>query len=88
VFPFLLWMFFGAFVGWLASLVMSSDGRRGVLSNIVVGVVGSALGGFLFQRHMTPNVVSIGSVLTALSGAVILLALANLFSLSQVTRAR
>jgi len=80
-------MFFGAFVGWLASLVMSSDGRRGVLTNIGVGVVGASLGGFHFQRNMAPNVVTIGSVLTALSGAVILLALANLFSLTRMTGA-
>jgi len=86
VFPFILWTFFGAFVGWLASLVMSKDGRRAVLTNIGIGIVGAGLGGFLFQRNMTPGVVSIGSVLTALTGAVILLALANLFSRGGATR--
>lgn len=86
MFPFILWTLFGAFVGWLASLVMSSDGRWGVARNIGVGVIGAGLGGFLFQRNMTPGVVSIGSVLTALFGAIILLALANLFSRGGATR--
>jgi len=41
--------------------------------------IGLALGGFFFQRSVSPNVVSVGSVVTALAGAVIFLALANLF---------
>jgi uncharacterized membrane protein YeaQ/YmgE (transglycosylase-associated protein family) len=81
---FLLWVLFGAFVGWLASLVMARDGQQGTVTNIVVGVLGAALGGFLFSRDVSPNVVSFGSVLTAFVGAVILLALANLFQRGRV----
>lgn len=80
--PFLLWILFGAFVGWLASLVVTNSGtntgRYGLLMNIGAGVLGAALGGFLFQHNMKPDIDSIGSVLTALVGAVICLALANL----------
>lgn len=76
--PFLLWILFGAFVGWLASLVLSGGGRYGLLMNMGAGVLGAAFGGFLFQATMTPDIDSIGSVLTAFVGAIICLALANL----------
>lgn len=75
---FLLWTLFGAFVGWLASLVMARDGEHGTLANILVGVAGAAVGGYLFQRDVTPGYVSFGSVLTAFAGAVLLLGVANL----------
>lgn len=77
--PFLLWIVFGAFVGWLASLVMAGDGRPSTVANVVVGIGGAFLGGFLFQSSVTPTFVSFGSVITAFLGAVILLAMANLF---------
>lgn len=38
----------GALIGWLASLVMGTDARQGALANIVIGIVGSALGRWLF----------------------------------------
>lgn len=82
--PFLLWIFFGAFVGWLASLVTARDGQQGTIGNIVVGIGGAVLGGFLFTSDIRPSFVSFGSVLTAFVGAVILLALANLFMRGRV----
>ena len=79
MYPFVLWTAFGAFIGWLASLVVAASGRRGwTLGHIVLGTVGAVLGGAFFQRNMSSESVSFGSVLTALCGAVILLALANL----------
>ena len=75
---FLLWTLFGAFVGWLASLVMARDGEQGTIGNILVGVAGAGLGGYLFQRDVTPGYFSFGSVLTAFVGAVLLLAVANM----------
>ena len=81
---FLLWTLFGAFVGWLASLVMARDGEQGTLGNILVGVAGAALGGYLFQRDVSPTYVSFGSVLTAFVGAVLLLAVANLVARGRV----
>src|SRR6266567_3641448 len=44
---FILWLLFGALVGWLASLVMRTDAQQGALLNIVVGIVGAMIGGFL-----------------------------------------
>lgn len=77
---FLLWTLFGAFIGWLASLVTARGGEQRRLGNILVGVAGAGLGGYLFQREVTPDYVSFGSVLTAFVGAVLLLAVASLVS--------
>ncbi len=44
-----LWLVFGAVVGWLASIIMKRNGSMGLIGNIVVGIVGSALGGWLSQ---------------------------------------
>jgi uncharacterized membrane protein YeaQ/YmgE (transglycosylase-associated protein family) len=74
----LLWIAFGAFIGWIASLVMRRDGQQGSLANILVGVVGAAIGGFLFNRGVSPDFLSLGSMLTALVGAVVLLGIVNL----------
>lgn len=76
----ILWLLFGGVVGWLASLLMTRYGTLGTLGNIVVGIAGAAVGGFLFQRQVVPSVFSLGSLVTAFIGAVILLALANLIT--------
>ncbi|MDR3238018.1 MAG: GlsB/YeaQ/YmgE family stress response membrane protein, partial [Spirochaetia bacterium] len=41
----IIWLIIGAFVGWLAGLIMKSEG--GLLYNIILGIVGSAVGGFI-----------------------------------------
>ena len=43
----ILWIIFGALVGWVASLVMKTDANQGTLLNIVVGIVGAVVGGWL-----------------------------------------
>ena len=40
----ILWILFGALVGWVASLIMKTDAQQGALMNIIVGVVGAVLG--------------------------------------------
>lgn len=74
----LLWIAFGAFIGWVASIIMRRDAQQGTLGNILVGVVGAALGGFLFNRGISPDFLNLGSLLTALLGAVVLLGIVNL----------
>jgi uncharacterized membrane protein YeaQ/YmgE (transglycosylase-associated protein family) len=81
---FILWILFGAVVGWLASLVMARDGQQGALGNIIVGVLGATIGGFLFNREVAPSVFSLGSLLTAFIGAVLLLAIVNLVQRGRV----
>lgn len=43
----ILWIVFGGLAGWAASMIMGTDGRQGLLGNIIVGVVGAVVGGWL-----------------------------------------
>lgn len=75
----ILWLIAGAFVGWLASLIMRRDGSQGILGDILVGVVGAFIGGILFTGGtINDGVISINTILVSLVGAVILLAIVNL----------
>jgi uncharacterized membrane protein YeaQ/YmgE (transglycosylase-associated protein family) len=75
----LLWLLAGAFVGWLASLIMRRDGSQGLLGDILVGIVGAFIGGILFTGGtINDGVISINTILVSLVGAVILLAIVNL----------
>jgi uncharacterized membrane protein YeaQ/YmgE (transglycosylase-associated protein family) len=62
---------------------MKRDGQQGILMNVVVGIVGALLGGFLISPLVGVGTindgVSVGSILVSLVGAVILLAIVNLF---------
>lgn len=81
---FILWLLFGALVGWLASLVMRTDAQQGALLNIVVGIIGSFIGGFLFSllgidgTNINNGDFSLGSLLVSFLGAVVLLGIVNL----------
>nr|WP_216863692.1 GlsB/YeaQ/YmgE family stress response membrane protein [Candidatus Chloroploca mongolica] len=81
---FLLWLLFGAIVGWLASLVMRTNAQQGLLLNIVVGIVGAFLGGLVFNllgiggSNINDSDFSLGALLVSFVGAVILLAIVNL----------
>jgi uncharacterized membrane protein YeaQ/YmgE (transglycosylase-associated protein family) len=85
VINFILWLLFGALVGWLASLVMRTDAQQGALLNIVVGIVGAFLGGFIFSllgiggANINNSDFSLSSLIVSFIGAVILLAIVNLF---------
>ncbi len=80
---FLIWLIIGGIVGWLASLIMRTDGQQGILLNVVVGIVGAFIGGWVISPMVgvaTINEgISIGSIAVSLVGAVILLAIVNLF---------
>jgi uncharacterized membrane protein YeaQ/YmgE (transglycosylase-associated protein family) len=81
----ILWLVFGALIGWLASLVMNRDAQQGALLNIIVGIVGAMVGGFLFGGGtINQNDFSIGSLLVAFIGAVLLLGIVNLFTRGRV----
>lgn len=73
----LLWIIVGGIAGWLASLVMHTDASQGILLNIVVGIVGAFLGGFLFSLLGAAPVTgfNIYSVLVATVGAIVLIGL-------------
>jgi len=75
----ILWLLFGAVIGWLASLVMRTDEQQGLLLNIVVGIIGAAIGGFLFGAStINSGVFSLPTLLVSFVGALILLAIVNL----------
>jgi uncharacterized membrane protein YeaQ/YmgE (transglycosylase-associated protein family) len=73
----ILWVVFGAFVGWIASLIMKTDAEQGMLLNIVVGIVGAVLGGWLMGFFGRGGVTGFNlySFAVALGGAVALIAL-------------
>ena len=78
----IIWLLVGGVVGWLASLVMRTDAQQGILLNIVVGIVGAVLAGWLISPLVGVGTinqgVSIGTFLVSLVGAIILLAIVNL----------
>ena len=74
----------GGLIGWVASLIMRTDGQQGIVLNVVVGIVGALLAGFLVTplvggAPITSGELSIESVFVSLLGAIVLLAIINLF---------
>ena len=73
----------GGIIGWLASIVMRTDGQQGILLNVVVGIVGAFLGGWLIAPLIgyggsITNGISVPTLVVSFLGAVILLAIVNL----------
>ncbi len=80
----ILWLFVGGILGWVASLLMKTDQKQGLLLNVVVGVVGAMIGGWLLSplvgiETINQSQFSLGALAVSLGGAVILLAIVNLF---------
>ncbi|MDB5794860.1 MAG: GlsB/YeaQ/YmgE family stress response rane protein [Noviherbaspirillum sp.] len=80
---FIIWIVVGGILGWLASLVMRTDAQQGMLLNVVVGIIGALLGGWLLAPlfgtgTINQNDFSISSLLVSFLGAVVLLAIVNL----------
>jgi uncharacterized membrane protein YeaQ/YmgE (transglycosylase-associated protein family) len=73
----LLFIILGGIAGWLASVIMKTNNRQGILLDIVVGIVGAFLGGLLFNLFGARGVTgfNLWSLLVALVGAVSLLAI-------------
>lgn len=79
----LIWLIVGGIVGWLASIIMRRDTQQGIVLNIVVGIVGALLAGWFISPLVGVGTIndglSVGTFLVSLLGAVILLAIVNLF---------
>ena len=75
---FIIWLVIGGIIGWLASMVMHT--RSGILMDIIVGIIGAAIGGFLFNVLGAPGATgfNLWSLLVAFIGAVVLLGLLRL----------
>lgn len=84
----IIWLIMGGIIGWLASMVMRTDGQQGIILNVVVGIVGAFIGGWIgpllgFGGGINGGI-SIPSFLVSLVGAIILLAVVNLFRRGKV----
>ncbi len=78
----IIWLVVGGLIGWVASMLMHSP--EGILMNVIVGIVGAFIGGWLLSPlvgagTINSNDFSIGGLIVSLLGAVILLAIVNLF---------
>lgn len=79
----IVWLVVGGVVGWLASIVMRTDGQQGLFLNVVVGIVGALIAGLVVSPLLGIATInqglSLGTFLVSLVGAIILLAIVNLF---------
>ncbi len=77
----ILWLIFGALAGWIASKIMNTDAEQGALANIIVGIIGAFIGGFVFNQFGAQDVTgfNIYSLVVAVIGSVILLAIVKAF---------
>ncbi len=84
----IIWLIVGGIVGWLASKVMRTDAQQGIILNIVVGIVGAIIGGWLIGPLLGAGSINDGitvmSFVVSLIGAIILLAIVNLFRRGRV----
>lgn len=75
----IIWLIVGGIVGWLASLIMKRDAQQGIILNVIVGIVGALIAGWIFGGGINQTI-TLTSFLYSLIGAVILLAIVNLFT--------
>ena len=80
----IIWLVVGGLVGWVASLVMRTDAQQGVFLNVIVGIVGAVIAGWFISplvgvATINQDALSIGAIVVSLIGAVILLAVVNIF---------
>lgn len=80
----IVWLIVGGIIGWLASIMMKTNGQQGIFLNIVVGIIGSMLGGWVISPlvgvgTINQNNFSMPALLVSFFGAVILLAIVNFF---------
>jgi len=85
----IIWLVVGGIIGWIASMIMRTDAQQGMILNVVVGIIGSVIGGWLIapllgSATVNQNDFSIMGLVASLIGAVILLAIVNLFRRGRV----
>jgi uncharacterized membrane protein YeaQ/YmgE (transglycosylase-associated protein family) len=81
---FIIWLVVGGLIGWVASMVMKTDAQQGMILNVVVGIVGAMLGGWFLAPMfgtgtINSNDFSLPGLGVSLLGAIVLLAIVNLF---------
>jgi len=86
---FIIWIVVGGLIGWVASMIMKTNAQQGMFLNVVVGIIGSMLGGWLISPLLGAGTInqrdfSLGGLFVSLVGAVILLAIVNLIRRGKV----
>jgi uncharacterized membrane protein YeaQ/YmgE (transglycosylase-associated protein family) len=81
---FIVWIIAGALIGWVASLIMRTNRRQGLIADIIVGIVGAFVGGYFLSPLFNITTINEGNfslpaLLVSLGGAIILLAISKLF---------
>ncbi len=81
---FILWLIIGGILGWIASIIMHTNAQQGIVLNIVVGIIGAMVAGFLLTPlfgigTINQNHLSLPALGVSLLGSIILLAIVNLF---------
>ncbi|MBL8286549.1 MAG: GlsB/YeaQ/YmgE family stress response membrane protein [Rubrivivax sp.] len=79
----IIWLIVGGLIGWIASLIMRTDAKQGLLLNVVVGIVGALIAGWIISPlvgvpTINQNTFSLGAMGVSLLGAIILLFIVNL----------
>jgi uncharacterized membrane protein YeaQ/YmgE (transglycosylase-associated protein family) len=79
----LIWLIVGGLVGWVASIIMRTNAQQGILLNVIVGILGAILAGLFISPLVGVGTINQGltaaSFLVSLLGAVVLLAIVNVF---------
>ena len=81
---FIIWLIVGGLIGWLASVLMKTDGQQGLFLNVVVGIIGAMVGGWFISPLVGVGTInqdnfSLPALLVSFVGAAILLGIVNLF---------
>lgn len=76
----ILWIIFGGIAGWIGSIIMGTNEQQGIILNVVVGIMGAVLGGFIMSFFGEGGVsgFNLYSFLVAIVGAIVLLAIVKL----------
>lgn len=85
----IIWLVVGGVVGWLASMIMRTDAQQGIFLNVIVGIVGALIAGFVLTPLLGRGTINSGDfslmgLVLSLVGAIILLAIVNLFRRGRV----
>jgi uncharacterized membrane protein YeaQ/YmgE (transglycosylase-associated protein family) len=75
----IIWLIIGGIIGWLASIIMRTDAQQGILLNIIVGIIGAFLAGLVISGGSINQDINLTSIIASLIGAIVLLAIVNLF---------
>lgn len=79
----IIWLLVGGLVGWVASLIMKTDGSQGIVLNVVVGIVGALIAGYFISplvgiSTINQSALNVPAILVSLVGAVILIGIVKL----------